>query len=267
MSYFGRAFEFDSVPCETYDLMLYDLGGQGDDDIALSASGDINDEAVGDQWKPYFYGVRPAGRLEFDITFGVNERRLDNGKFLDRFEVAAIASWLCGHKEYKWLYIDQVDMFPFGYKCIITDLQVTSYGKVPWALRAHISCDSPYAYLPAETTRISLSGSKTYRLTNVSSLNDFYMPVIKYTRSGGSTFSVINAADNRRGPSITNIPGSVGIITIDNAHGVITNNQDINLYDRFNFQFLRLARGVNELTITGTGILEITCQFPINVGG
>lgn len=267
MSYFGRAFVFDSVPCETYDLMLYDVGGADDGEFVVPAAGDISDETVGDQWKPYFYGVRPADKLEFDITFGVNERRLDKEKYLDRFEIAAVASWLCGHKEYKWLYIDQPDMHPFGYRCIVTELQTTTYGKVPWAMRAHVICDSPYAYLEQRTENIAVSGSKTINIENVSSLNGFYLPVIEFTRSSGTTFSVKNQQDGNKGPALTSIPASVTKITIDNAHGVITNNQNLNLYSGFNFQFLRLARGANSLTITGTGTVNILCEFPINVGG
>ena len=267
MSYFGRAFVFDSVPCEQYDLMLYDVGGIDDNEIGIPSVGNVVDKTVGDKWKPYFYGVNPADKLEFDIVFGVNERRLDDFKYLDRYEVAAVSAWLTGHKEYKWLFIDQPDMRPFGYRCIIKDLDVTQYGKVPWALKAHVICDSPYAYLEEEKTVISVSSSKTVTIYNASSLNDYYYPVIAFTRTSGTAFSIKNAQDSNRGPSFTNIPSSVTSITVDNEHSVITNNQGLNLYDKFNFQFLRLARGYNTLTITGNGTVTITCEFPINVGG
>ena len=267
MSHFGTAFVFDSVPCEEYDLVLYDVGGIDDSDFVAPSVGEIVDETVGDQWKPYFYGVKPAAKLEFDIVFGVNEDRIDNYKYLDRYEVAAVAAWLTGHKEYKWLFIDQPDMRPFGYHCLITSLEVTQYGKVPWALRAHVVCDSPYAYLEEMKTGIVVSGTKTIEFFNASSLNDFYYPKITFRRTSGTAFSVTNAQDSNRGPAFTNIPSSVTSITIDNEHGVITNNQDLNLYDKFNFQFLRLARGYNNLTINGNGSLDILCEFPVNVGG
>lgn len=266
MSYFGRAFMFDSVPCEAYDLMLYDIGND-DDDISVPSIGEIVDETVGDQWKPYFYGVKPADKLEFNIVFGVSETRLDEGKFLDRYEVAAVSTWLTGHKEYKWLFIDQPDMRPFGYRCMIKDMNIVQYGKVPWALKAHVICDSPYAYLEEMQTGITVSGTKQIEFFNASSLNDFYYPRITFMRTSGTAFSVKNAQDNNRGPSFTDIPSSVTSISIDNEHGVITNNQGINLYDRFNFQFLRLARGYNNLTIKGNGSLDIICEFPVNVGG
>ena len=266
MAFFGKAFVFDNTPCENYDLMLYDIEHM-DESISITGVSTIEDETVGNHWRPYFYGTRPGEKLEFDITFGVNERRLDSDKYLDNWELAEVTAWLCGHTDYKWLYIEQFDTKFFWYRCMITDLRITRYGSVPWALTAHITCDSPYAYLEAEETTYTVSGSKTIEIYNESSLNDWYYPTITFERTSGTAFSVKNAMDNNRGPSFTNIPGSVSTITIDNEHCIVTNDQDVNLYEGFNFQFLRFARGYNTLTITGDGTLKIRVEYPINVGG
>jgi len=264
--FYGSAFVFDNTPCELYDLMLYEVGDQ-DADLSVTGVSQIEDESIGDKWKPYFYGTRPGEKLEFDITFGVNERRLDYDKYLDNWELAEVTSWLCGHKDYKWLYIYQPDAELYGYRCIITDLKVTRYGSVPWALTAHVTCDSPYAYLEAKEMTYTVSGTKTVEIYNESSLNDWYYPEITFTRTSGTAFSVTNAQDNNRGPSFTGIPSSVTNISIDNEHCVIDNNASYNLYQGFNFQFLRLAKGYNTIKITGTGTVTIKCQYPINVGG
>lgn len=249
-----------------YDLEVYDVGNQ-DEDITIAGVSAIEDETIGTKWKPYFYGTTPGEKLEFDITFGVNERRIDEEKYLDNWEIAEITTWLCGHKEYKWLYIERYDTMLIGYRCMITELRVTQYGAVPYALTAHVTCDSPYAYLEAKEITTSVSGSKTIEIYNESSLNDWYYPVITFARTGGTAFSAKNAQDGNKGPALTGIPGSVSQIVIDNEHCVIDNNQSVNLYSGFNFEFLRLARGYNQITITGTGTVKIRCEFPINVGG
>lgn len=266
MSYYGRAFVFDDIPCEQFDLMLYDIGDQ-DSDIELGGSMKIEEETVGDNWRPYFYGTRPGDKLEFDMVFGVNERRLDDGKYLDRWELAEVSTWLTGHNGYKWLFIDQPDANLYGYRCMISQPKVTRYGSVPWALEVHVECDSPYAYLETKNISYTINGSKTIEIYNESSLNTPYYPKLTFQRTSGTAFSVRNAQDNNRGPELTGIPGSVTNISIDNEHCVIDNNQSINLYSGFNFQFLRLVRGYNNLTITGTGTLTITCEYPVNVGG
>ena len=266
MSYFGRAFVFDDIPCETYDLMMYDIGNT-DDDISIGGDMEIQDETVGDNWRPYFYGAKHGGKLEFDLIFGVNEWRIDHDKFLDRWELAEVSTWLVGHNTYKWLYIDQPDANLYGYRCMLSNLQITRYGSVPWAIKVHVTCDSPYAYLEAKHITYAVNGEKTFEVYNESSLNIPYYPIVHFNRTSGTAFSVKNEQDNNRGPELTNIPGSVTDITIDNEHCVITNDQSMNLYAGFNFQFLRLVRGYNHITITGTGTVTIECEYPINVGG
>lgn len=266
MSYFGRAFVFDGIPCETYDLMMYDIGNQ-DEDITVRGDMTIEDETVGDDWRPFFYGTRPGEKLEFDMYFGVNIRRVDEGKFLDRWELAEVTTWLTGHDSYKWLYIDQPDANLYGYRCILSNLQVTRYGSVPWAIKVHVTCDSPYAYLETKNMTFTVNGEKTVEIYNESSLNKPYYPKLTISRSSGTAFSVKNAQDNDKGPAFTDIPGSVTQIMIDNDNCVIENNQGVNLYSGFNFQFLRLMRGYNNIKITGNGTVTITCEYPINVGG
>ena len=267
MDWFGTSFMFDSVPCEMYDLMLYDIEQQ-DADIMIAGTGEIIDESVGDHWRPYYYGMRLSKRLEFDITFGVNTRRIDEGKFLDDFELAEVTAWLTGHPEYKWLSIDRPGARQYGYKCMITEMTAVRYGDVPWALRAHVTCDSPYAYLAPQETLCTVNGSATLTIFNESSLNLWYQPVIVFSRTGGTTFSLTNAQDGGRGPTFTSLPGAVSTFRIDNERGLITNNQNLNLYDAgFNFQFLRLRRGANTLSATGYGNLRVLCEYPVNVGG
>ena len=213
MSYFGRAFVFDGIPCETYDLMMYDIGNQ-DEDISVKGDMVIEDEAVGDNWRPYFYGTRYGEKLEFDLYFGVNERRIDNGKFLDRWELAEVTTWLTGHNTYKWLYIDQPDANLYGYRCMIGELQITRYGSVPWAIKVHVTCDSPYAYLETKNVSYAVNGEKSIEVYNESSLNTFYYPKITIARTSGTAFSAVNENDNNRGPRLTDIPGSVSSRTI-----------------------------------------------------
>lgn len=266
MAYYGKSFTFDSTPCETYDLMMYNIGDD-EEDLSVVGVDTIEDELIGNKWKPYFYGVKNGGKLEFDMTFGVNERRLDAEKYLDSWELSEVTSWLCGHKEYKWLYIDGWDIYMYGYRCMITDLRITQYGSVPWAIKIHVVCDSPYAYLEAKNTTYTINGSRTIDVYNESSLNDWYYPDVEFVRTSGTAFSMTNDKDNNRGPSLHDIPGSVSTITIDNEHCIVDNDKGVNLYEGFNFQFLRLKRGHNNITITGNGTVKIKCEYPINVGG
>lgn len=268
MSFWGTSFVFNDIPCEEFDLMMYDIDGAGDNSASYASSVSIVEKTVGKRWKPHFHGVKFDKKLSFDITFGVNQDRLDAGRFLDRFEMENIASWLTGHHEYKWLLIDQPDMEQVRYNCFITDLSTVSYGSVPWALKATVTCDSAYAYLPESVSTYDIAGETQIVFDNLSSINDCLYPMIEFQPDGSSESLVItNTSDDMRTFIIENIPGSVSQINIDCDRCIISNDQNLNLYGLCNFRFPRLKRGINVLNVVGSGTLNIRCEFPIDIGG
>lgn len=267
MAFWGSAFAFDGKPCEEFDLMLYDIEGDEQDEGEFASGGTVVEEVVGKRWKPYFYGVKYERKLEKTIVFGVNQRRVDEGKFLDRYEIDAIAAWLTGHDGYREFTIDQDDMRHVKFKCIVTGLELINYGRVPWAMRATLSCDSPYAYMYPQEYVCALNGNATISLYNRSAHSDYYLPRLEYRPNAGGDLVIANASVGSREFRLTNIPASVAIIYVDNDTQVITCDQGLNLYPYFNLGFLRLTRGVNTLNATGNGELKIVCEFPVNAGG
>lgn len=267
MGFFGHSFTFDDIPCEEFDLMCYDVGGESSGSGEFASVVTIQEETIASKWKPYFYGTTHDGKkLEFSMVFGVSQDRIDSGRYLDRYELNGIASWLTGHDAYKWLTIEQDDMSFVRYNCIITSLSVVEFGKIPWALQATVTCDSPYGYMSPQTFSYEINGTANIQIENESCLNRYYMPIMDIYMNGGD-FVIKNISDGGRRTAFTSVPASVSHIKVDNDNLVITNDQDINLYPNFNFTFLRLKKGINALQVTGHGTLEITCEFPINTGG
>ena len=127
MAFWGKAFVFNDFPCEEFGLMLYDIGNETQGEGTFASTVSIVEEVVGARWKPWFYGVRYEKKLQMDIIFGVDERRLDKEKYLDRYEIDEIASWLTGHDKYLWLEIEQEDMEYVRYHCMISELSIVSY--------------------------------------------------------------------------------------------------------------------------------------------
>ena len=267
MAFFGSSFIFNGVPCDDFDLMLYDIEGASQGSGSFASVATIVEENLATKWKPVFYGTKFEGKLSFDLVFGVNQERADEGRYLDRYELDAISSWLTGIDGYRWLSIIQEDMMHIRYKCYVSSLDIVDYGMVPWALKATITCDGPYAYLSPHGFSFDVDGTATVSLLNESSHNGYYYPVVDIALSGGSAFSIENQTDGGRKFEFSNIPASVESIHVDNDNGIITNSADLNLYSCFNFNFFRLKRGYNTLKLTGNGTLKIYCEFPVNVGG
>ena len=267
MAFWGKTFVFNDFPCEEFGLMLYDVGSETQGEGSFASTVSIIEDVVGSRWKPWFYGVRYEKKLQMDIVFGVDESRLDREKYLDRYEIDEIASWLTGHDKYLWFEIEQEDMERVRYHCMVTDLSIVSYGNIPWAMKATLLCDSPYAYLYPQEFEYTISGTQEITFLNESSHNGFYMPILDITTSGGGTISITNETDNNRTFELKDIPASVTNIQVNNDTCVITNNVDLNLYPYCNCKFFRLVRGYNTLSVTGNCTLKIRCEFPINVGG
>lgn len=267
MAFWGKSFVFNGYPCEAFDLMLYDVGSDAQGAGQFASVVTVIEENLPSKWKPVFYGTKLEGKLQFDIVFGVNEERLDSNNYLDRYEMDAIASWLTGHDRYMWLEIEQEDMDHVRYRCMITGLVMVEYGNIPWAMKATVSCDGPYAYMTPHEYEYELNGTHTIEFYNEGSHNGYYKPVIQYTSSDGGDLEIVNLTDDNRTFKFTGIPAAAVTVNIDNENCVITNSADLNLYPYFNYKFFRLRRGYNILQITGYGTLKIICEFPVNVGG
>lgn len=266
MAFWGHKFLFNGIPCETFDLMMYDIGENTQGEGTFAHTVTVHDEVVGKRWRPYYYGSTYANKQTFTIVFGVNQERIDSGRYLDRYELDAVASWLAGHDKYLWLEIEQDDMEYVRYRCMITALSTVSYGNIPWALNATVTCDSPYAYLYPQSYKYDVNGSLEFSFYNESSHNGFYYPKTDIVISSGSDFSITNLSDDGRTFSLSGLP-AVRDIYVDHDAGVITTDGELNLYPYFNFVFLRLKRGYNSLRVDGNGSLTIRCEFPINPGG
>ncbi len=276
MAFWGHSFVFNGIPCEDFDLMMYDFGSATQSQGSFAGGVTIVESHVPRRWKPYFYGTKIERKLSFSLVFGVNEKRLDEGKYLDRYEMEAIASWLTGHKEYLWLEIEQGDMRYYRYHCMITDLSMVEYGNIPWAFQATVECDGPYAYLHPQTFSFDIQDTDTQiTIFNEASYNGYFYPVINVGigQTAPTYLSIVNHSDNdyefKLGNDSDDIPSTATALMIDNSHGILTCPEGLNLYKMFNFHFFRLLRGQNNLTVSTDApiTLSFVCEFPINIGG
>lgn len=267
MGFYGCSFSFNGTSCKDYDLIMYNTDDASQNSGNFASTTTAIEENITAKWKPLFFGMKFENKLEFNIVFGINLDRLDAENYLSRGELAEIASWLTGYDGYRWLSIDQEDMSNIRFKCFISNLEILDNGLMPYGFNATVTCDGPFAYKYPTVYTYEVDGSTTMAFDNKSDFNGYYYPNITFELTGGNTISIKNETDAGYMFELTDIPSAVTEIQVDNENGVISNNADLNLYSGFNFNFFRLKRGVNKLTVTGNGKLNILCEFPSNVGG
>lgn len=266
MSFYGSSFSFDGVSCEEFGLMLYDFDNtkQGNSKFAKIK---LHEDRVYHMPRSIFYGTSCDDGLEFNLVFGADEYSASHHIPMDRQDLEVISSWLTGHNSYKWLTIDQPDMNGIRYRCIITDLEVLEIGFDQWAFSCTVHCDSPFAYtLPMEFS-YDIDGSLDIVLHSRSSSNDVYFPNVSISLNNGGGIQIINHSLGESTFQLSGVPSSVGNISVDGRCGIVRCAADVNLYPYFNFTFPKLKRGDNLMTITGSGNVKFTCEFPVSVGG
>lgn len=270
MGFYGGYFSFDEKPCNEFDVMLYDFSAKGvDSSSTLVTNVEIVEDTLIRRDTPLHYGTYTKKKLEFDITFGVIDDIAVTNLDLDRYDMERIARWLTGHQDYRILEIQQPDMELFRYKCIIDSLKYTMIGNKTWAFTASVICDSAYAYKYPSSETISKSSSTTNLTIYNPSSTTYYQPYMTITPTSGGTFAFTNKSDNDRVFQFTNLPTSVSVVTVDNQNQVIQCPDLSDVYSYSNFNFFRLVRGYNEISITGTGrgTIQLDYEFPVRIGG
>lgn len=245
-----------------HGVMLYDFNGKGQSDVPFGNTGNIVETRVNRRIQPIHFGVNyHASPLQFTLVFGSLEP-------IDRFDMQEIALWLTGHQSYQWMTIDQPDLHHLFFRCLITQLTPISFGWLPVAFEATVVCDCPYAYgFPFEYKK-EVRGSDSLLIRNESTVREFIKPELVISPIGGvDTISIRNTDDGGRTFQLSGIPSSVSQITVDNTNGIITANNNINLYGGFNAKFFRLVLGDNHLMITGDCTLTIRGRQLYNVAG
>lgn len=272
MSFYGTSMIFDGVSCEEMGLVMYDFSSNRQSATAFTSDLSAAEDRIDGRYRSLFYGGAVNSPLTFTMVLCVSEERANRGEPLDRWDLQKIASWLTGHKEYKWLSIVQEDMEEIRYRCIISRMQTVEVGGHKWGLSFQVSCDSPYAYLKPMEYAYTVASTLTTTLFSESSHNGFYYPNIVITGNGGGDLSIRIQNDVEDSTfAFKSLPSAMGDLQIDCENGVITASSKMNAYQFLSydipFHFPRLARGKNKITLTGAGQYVFTCEWPVNVGG
>ena len=254
-------FTFAGESCFQYGLMIYDIDGHSQSDVAFGNTADVIETRTLNRIQPIHFVVNyHDSPLEFQLVFGAED-------YLDRYELENIAYWLTGHQQYQWLSIDQPDLDRVQFRCLITELTPISIGWLPIAFEANVLCDCPYAYGYPFDKQYTISGETSILFRNESSVREYLKPSISFVPSSGTTsLSIVNKNDGDREFLLEGIPSS-SKVAINNNNGIIQEeNYGYNLYDGFNLNFFRLVHGDNNLVVNGNGCLTISGRFLYNVG-
>lgn len=273
MSFWGKSFSFNGIPCEEFGLMLYDVGTNKNSQKTFASCKTAVEDHLPQRWKPIFYGAKNDAKLEFSIVFGVNPCRAESHHYLDSQELDIIANWLTGHNTYHWLEIDQDDMVGIRYNAMIASLSVIEYNRFPWAFEAKVICDSPYAYQYPQVFEFDVNDGDTITIYNESNVNDYLYPKAEVVISDIATSSseAIQIRTSTSYPvwceSFADYETEDGN-TITTYHHVIDDNHLKTAYEDIELHKTRyhVSDSVVEESLNKTGVRDEQCEeFMINI--
>ncbi len=265
----GSYFSFNNINSRAFNLQIYDFGSATSSQGQFTSMLNAVEEKLPNKYKVDYYGHQQSNQLEFTMVFGADEDAIMNQTPLDRFDLNNIANWLTRVDGYAWLRIEQSDLEHVRYRCRITDLKILDTGHMPWAFSCTILTDSAYAYRLPEVKTETVTTTKNISIFSRADNIGHYFPKLEITLpSGVTTISIKNVSDNNREFKITSIPNVSGmVINVDNENQIITSSTGINVYQYFNYNFFRLLRGNNSITITASSAtVSFTSEYPVNVG-
>lgn len=255
-------FTYAGIPASMFGMYVADISSKKHSANSFGTKANLVETRIANRITPIHFGVRWHDQpLSFSLIFGAD-------RVLDRFEMQEISKWLMGYQEYQWMSIDQPDMEHLQFRCIIQELTPVYNVWLPMAFEAKIQCDCPYAYsYPFEKT-FQINGETRTRFYNDSTCRELLRPQMKINLSAECTdFSVRNETAGEDAVQFTGLPIGGLTIMMDHENGVLTEKiVGYDLYDYFNFRFLGLAPGDNELVFNGSGTVTISGRYLYNVG-
>lgn len=271
MSFKGTSFIFDGIPSTEYGINSCRIvAGVSQSSGIINSGFTVISDTIGNSDREILYGATNNTPLEFDlVAYSETE--------LDRYDIASISGWLCGHKTYKILSVVQDDMDLFRYKCLMGSFENIEIGGRIFGFKVHVRCDSPYAYMPPVVQTIvstSTSLPSNFIYNNRSNVNDYYKPesiqielgaLSNFELSNNTTGESFTLTFNEEGSQINGMNLTITIL----PNGVMYYSETsptFNIYKYSNKKFPRFTRGNNDISIIGNCTVTITSEFPMNIG-
>jgi phage-related protein len=281
MAFWGRNFIFDSIPSETYSMIISSTDG-GDGTSNGSGNVELNTQEIFRRPLPYFYGVQQTPVLEFPVSITTTEMELSAE------DAALTQKWLFGQQTYKKLQIQQEDMATSYFNCFLVDPQIIRAGNIIRGFTCTVKCDAPFAWGFEKTISYDYTSFNnnpvgvTVIINNISENLYYTYPIITFTMNTvGGDFAIRNLNDID--PSI---PGDNGrsfqfgglwvdkfgnsfilphlspneVMTVNHGLQTLSSSAGFKRLNSFNKKFFRLLPGYNKLAVVGN-IKNLTFKY------
>lgn len=246
------SFIYDGIPCDIYGLMIADFDGNGEKEQDTFSS-QIRTVTLPQSYEHIFMGYESKDPLQFQMTM-VSENKID------AYTQGKISEWLLNRNGFLKLQVIQADLTSVIYYCMFTKMKVINIAGYTHAFTVDVLTNSPYQYENNKIISKVITTSGTMSIVNNSDINDYIYPNVTITSTAGGNVTITNTSDANRAFTITGL-ASGEVITISGKCQTLVSSTSLNRLGNFNKHWMRLKRGTNALTITGSA--TISFEIPV----
>lgn len=177
---------------------------------------------------------------------------------------SVILSWLIGRKQFKPMQFQDGDNDEFIYYCVFTSAKTIWINGRCHGFRLTAQFDSPFARGASTEIKVS-AGTHSVKIENKSDIVDDYIyPVVTFT---GGSIDIVNTTDDSQRHFTFSGLEATEVITVDNEVKYISSSIGGEKLSNFTSKnWLRLRKGINNLTIVAHGDVTITCPYYAMIG-
>lgn len=177
--------------------------------------------------------------------------------------IRKIMRWLTADGGFKKLIINRQDLQGYYAMCAFKNIEEIKVNNYCVGFKMTAVLDSSYWYGETETIYLSNANlvDKVIQIVNKSDKDEYAYPQLKFTLNSGATnIKIVNLSDDEgRIFELENLPSNTQII-IDNELRIIDGSGvSLNNFKEGSMNWIRLIRGINNLSITMNGEGSITC--------
>lgn len=261
MSSYHTSFTYlDKNSYDDFNLQIvhFDSGDSGETESYLSQDSIYADSPRGT--KRTLYGTKYNSVATLNITV----MRPDGAEFSIE-KTREIYKWLTGATQYSWMDLYVGDEVKYRMYCFIQNIQPYKIDSRVVGFTITVESNSPWCYSPLVTESLDVSESAILSIDNKSDdLYTYTQMTTVFENTTGSSLTVSNDT-LKEITTINNLVQNEVVTLSENMF--ITSDKPTHVFGGdFNYVWPKLGPGVNNFTITGTGVITFQYIYCIKVG-
>lgn len=203
------------------------------------------------------------------FTLEISKNPCSSNKMIfTKDELRAIVSWLCNPVKYCEFQINEEFYSDETFYVIMTNPKYKIINGEVYGLSLTVNCNHPYGLSAWNTHKHTINGSGTFMIRNYSdeSNKSLYPESIEIHVSSACDITIRN--DRESEYYFTKFTGcnSGEVITMNSSHKTISTTSSSGIMSRFNKNWIRLAYGINNFSVTGDCTIIIRFREVRKVG-